>query len=117
MPRRGHVALIALLVAFAVHLAAPSPATAQPDAAPAVHQQQPEDPDGDRSTDDTPVPEQDIIPEPNSGRAPEDPGDRGGVLQGVVLLLIVLGVSVVVARVVRESRRNRAGGDPTRSQT
>jgi uncharacterized membrane protein len=60
------------------------------------------------TTDDTPVPAQDIIPEPNSGRAPDDAGDRGGVLQGVVFLLILVGVGGVVALAVRESRRNRS---------
>jgi hypothetical protein len=63
---------------------------------------------GSGTTDDTPVPAQDIIPEPNSGRAPDDAGDRGGVLQGVVLLFILVGVGGVVALTVRESRRNRS---------
>lgn len=49
-----------------------------------------------------------IIPEPNSGIAPEDPGDRGGWQQWVVLGVIVAGVGVIVGLVVRESRRKRA---------
>ncbi|MGH9113886.1 MAG: hypothetical protein ACRDZN_16545 [Acidimicrobiales bacterium] len=60
------------------------------------------------TTDDTPVPAQDIIPEPNSGRAPDDAGDRGGVLQGVVFLFIVVGIGGAVTLVVRESRRSRS---------
>jgi hypothetical protein len=59
-------------------------------------------------SDDEPVPAEDIIPSPNSGRAPEDAGDRGGALQGAVLLLIVVAVGGIVAMIVRESRRNRA---------
>ena len=115
MVRRGRLALIALLVTFAVSVAVPAAAAARPDAPSAI--QQVEDPDGDPSTNDTPVPEQDIIPEPNSGRAPEDAGDRGGVLQGVVLLLVVAGVGLIAARVVRESRHSRARRNRDPSET
>jgi hypothetical protein len=92
--------------------------------APAAAQQPEDDPDGDPSTDDAPLPGQDMIPEPNSGRPPRDAGDRGGALQGAVLLLIVVGVGGIAALAVRESRRARArrvaGSDgrtrgPTRS--
>jgi hypothetical protein len=78
--------------------------------APAAAQQPDDDPDGDPSTDDAPLPGQDMIPEPNSGRPPRDAGDRGGALQAVVLLLIVIGVGGIAGLVVRESRRRR----PTR---
>ena len=57
--------------------------------------------------------EQGIIPEPNSGRPPEDAGDRGGALQFLVLGLIVVALAGGVTMVVRESRRNLAR---TRSQ-
>jgi hypothetical protein len=92
--------------------------------APAAAQQPEDDPDGDPSTDDAPLPGQDMIPEPNSGRPPRDAGDRGGALQGVVLLLIVVGVAGIAGLALRESRRARArrlaGSDgrargPTRS--
>jgi len=92
--------------------------------APAAAQQPEDDPDGDPSTDDAPLPGQDMIPEPNSGRPPRDAGDRGGALQGVVLLLIVGGVAGIAGLALRESRRARArrlaGSDgrapgPTRS--
>ena len=76
--------------------------------APAAAQQPEDDPDGDPSTDDAPLPGQDMIPEPNSGRPPRDAGDRGGALQGVVLLLIVGGVAGVAGLALRESRRARA---------
>lgn len=50
----------------------------------------------------------DIIPEPNSGRAPEDAGDRGGALQTVLFVGIVGGIVVMAVIVVRQSRRARA---------
>jgi hypothetical protein len=74
----------------------------------AAAQQPADDPDGDPTTDDAPLPGQDMIPEPNSGRPPRDAGDRGGALQGVVLLVIVFGVGGIAGLAVRESRRARA---------
>jgi hypothetical protein len=46
-----------------------------------------------------------IIPEPDAGRAPEDPGDRGGALQLAVLGLILVALAVIVWRIVRSARR------------
>jgi len=66
-----------------------------------------DDPDGDPSTDDSVVPDQNIIPRPNSGREPGEAGDRGGALQIAVFLAIVGGVGLIAALVVRESRRSR----------
>ena len=57
-----------------------------------------------------PVPDQDIIPRPNSGREPTEAGDRGGVLQALVLVLIVAGVGGIAAIAVRDARRHRAAG-------
>jgi hypothetical protein len=88
--------------------AAVGAAVADGGSASGVGQQPEDDPDGDPSTDDAPVPEQDMIPEPNSGRAPTDAGDRGGALQGLVLLFIVIGVGGITVLAVRESRRARA---------
>lgn len=105
MPRRALATIAALLVA-ALTLVVAVPAVAGA-AGSSVVQQPDEDPDGDPSTDDEPVPEQDIIPEPDSGRPARDAGDRGGVLQGVVLLFIAVGVGGIAALVVRESRRGR----------
>jgi hypothetical protein len=59
------------------------------------------------TTEDTPVPGQDIIPQPNSGHEPTDAGDRGGALQVAVLVAIVAGVGVVTALAVRDGRRSR----------
>jgi hypothetical protein len=59
------------------------------------------------TTDETPVPEQDIIPRPDSGQSPEEAGDRGGALQLAVLGGILAGVGLIVFLAVRESRRNR----------
>ena len=50
----------------------------------------------------------DIIPRPNSGVEPDDPGDRGGALQTVLFIGIVGGVVVMAAVLVRQSRKARA---------
>ena len=114
MHRRVRVTVAVLLVAAVATLSVLS-VPASVGAAVAVDgsvrpaAQQPEDdPDGDPSTDDAPLPEPDMIPEPNSGRTPTDAGDRGGALQGVVLLFVVIGVGGIAVLVVRESRRARA---------
>lgn len=49
-----------------------------------------------------------IIPEPNGGRKPEGPGDRGGWEQGATFGMILLGLGVIVALAVRAARRARA---------
>jgi hypothetical protein len=63
--------------------------------------------DDTTTTSTVPVPVDDIIPRPNSGAEPNEAGDRGGALQVAVLVGIVAGVGVIVALVVRESRRAR----------
>ena len=55
------------------------------------------------------VPDQDIVPKPNTGEAPHDAGDRGGALQLAVLGLVALAIGGTIAVVVRQSRRARAG--------
>jgi hypothetical protein len=92
----------------AVALAAHTGPVAAAPAVPAQAGDPASDPDGDATTDDEPVPAGDIIPEPDSGRAPEDAGDRGGALQVTVFLAIVGGLATIVALGVRESRRARA---------
>lgn len=62
-----------------------------------------------------PVPDQDIIPRPNSGREPTEAGDRGGALQALVFVLIVAGVGGIAAIAVRDARRHRVVGE-TRDQ-
>lgn len=54
------------------------------------------------------VPTQDIIPRPNSGREPEDAGDRGGALQTGLFIGLVVVIGAGAAVVVRQSRRARA---------
>jgi len=59
----------------------------------------------------------DIIPEPNSGKAPETPGDPGGWLQVSLFFLICAAVIGIVALVWWQSRKARerraaAGLDP-----
>ncbi|MDZ7674064.1 MAG: hypothetical protein U5K30_03220 [Acidimicrobiales bacterium] len=67
---------------------------------------------GEPSTTSTTIgdapPAPDIIPEPDSGSAPEDPGDRGGVLQTVLFVAVLGGIGGIGYLVVRESRRARA---------
>jgi hypothetical protein len=50
----------------------------------------------------------DIVPQPNSGEAPDDPSDRGGWQQFMVFGLILGGMGVIVLMVVRQSRRARS---------
>ncbi len=58
-----------------------------------------------------------IIPVPNSGTEPEDPGDRGG-WQQLALFVLVCGVILAMGAWVwwrsriRRDRRRAAGGDP-----
>lgn len=48
-----------------------------------------------------------IIPKPNSGVAPTDPGDRGGSLQGLLFFLIVAVVAGIAGLIWRQSRTIR----------
>jgi hypothetical protein len=114
MPRRALASIVLIVAALAVlPIASPVGAAVAAGGSVAAQAQEPEDdPDGDPSTDDAPLPQQDMIPEPNSGRAPTDAGDRGGALQGVVLLFILVGVGGIAVLAVRESRRARARRSP-----
>lgn len=49
-----------------------------------------------------------IIPEPNSGVAPEEAGDRGGALQLGILGGLVVAVGGAIGHLVRQSRRVRS---------
>jgi hypothetical protein len=111
MHRRALASVAVILAAALAMVSVPAPAgaaVAVGDSVSAAAQQPDEDPDGDPTTDDAPLPEQDMIPEPNSGRPPTDAGDRGGALQGLVLLLIVVGLGAIVVLGRREARRARA---------
>ena len=113
MHRRALACVAALTVATLAVLSLPAPVgagVAGGGSVPLVAQQPEDDPDGNPSTDDAPLPEQDMIPQPNSGRPPTDAGDRGGALQGLVFALIVIGVGGIAVLAVRESRRARARG-------
>jgi hypothetical protein len=57
------------------------------------------------------VPTQEIVPQPNTGTAPEDAGDRGGALQLTLLGLVVVAIGGAVVVVVRQSRRARQAAD------
>jgi hypothetical protein len=125
MHRRLRLVLLGLVLAATALFASPAVAggAPQPGATthvgvePAALAQQPDAPADDGtggSADESevspgPGPAQgdDIIPKPNSGREPEEAGDRGGALQLLVFGLIVAGIGGIVAMIVRESRRNR----------
>ena len=90
--RRPHAtALLISLVLAALLALGPRPAGAQ------------------ESTTTTAVPSGDIIPEPNSGAEPEDAGDRGGALQTVLFLGLIVVVAGAGGWLVVQSRRARAG--------
>lgn len=50
---------------------------------------------------------QDIVPRPNSGRAPTEAGDRGGALQLLIPGVMVLAVGGAALHLRRQSRRAR----------
>jgi hypothetical protein len=58
------------------------------------------------------VPTRDIVPQPNSGEAPEEAGDRGGSLQLAVFGLVVVAILGGGAYVALQSRRARATPAP-----
>ncbi len=83
--------IAALLVALVLLVAAPAaPAQAQDDELPPSQ-----------------VPTQDIIPEPDSGVAPDEAGDRGGALQLLLLGLVVAALAGGGFHLYRQSRRRR----------
>lgn len=65
---------------------------------------------GDATTTTSAAPRADIVPQPNSGAEPSEPGDRGGALQVGVLSAVVVALGAGVAGVVRQSRRARGQG-------
>ncbi len=108
------VALMAIAVLSGPTAAATgSPPAGHPGAEVAQEPDAPADDGTGRSADEAdelpePAPGNNIIPDPNSGRSPQEAGDRGGALQALVLVLIVGAVAGGAALVVRESRRARA---------
>ncbi|MGY6502098.1 MAG: hypothetical protein ACXIVQ_14540 [Acidimicrobiales bacterium] len=98
------VAMVLLVVAMGLAVSGASQVTAQVD-----------------DTDTTVAPEEsetqlptgNILPRPNTGRAPDSPNDPGGWQQYMVFGLIFAGLGVIVALVVRDSRK--AKGSATRS--
>ena len=112
--RRCLAALVAAFVLAAMTVLAGPPVAAAPN-------QQPDAPADDGtggSADDEGenpqpvVPDQDIIPRPNSGHEPTEAGDRGGALQVLVFVAIVVGVGTVGLLAARDIRRSRAKPGP-----
>jgi len=83
-------------LALLASLSAPLPAAAQ-------------DP-GSTTSITSGAPTQDIVPEPNSGEAPSEAGDRGGALQLGLLAVVLLVITGAVALLVRQSRQARGLG-------
>ena len=54
-----------------------------------------------------------ILPRPNSGSAPETPGDPGGWQQLTLLAVIVVALALIFFLVRRQARRARAGVPPS----
>jgi hypothetical protein len=127
-PHRPALAAVATLVALlvvSVGAASPSAAVAAAQATTAATTQgtslgtQPPAPTSTAPSDGSPAPIPRIIPLPNSGEAPQDPGDRGGWLQ-ISLFWFVLGALGIVGLLIyREGRSNkrkaaaRAAASPT----
>lgn len=65
----------------------------------------------ERPTTEEGLPEAEMIPQPNEGKAPKDSGDRGGWAQLALFGLLVVaiaGIGAVVLRGNAKARRNRA---------
>lgn len=88
--------LMVLLVPVAIVAALAVPVGAADEDEPATTTQQVAD-------EDSPL--GDIIPRPNSGRAPDSPNDPGGWQQYMVFGLIVGGMAAIVLLVRRSSKR------------
>jgi hypothetical protein len=100
-PRPGRLAAALLTVALVLLApAAAAGATPGQDGGPGTAE--------DTTTDVTPVPDQRIIPLPNSGHEPTDAGDRGGILQVLVLVGILAALGAIVLLVRRDMRRGAA---------
>jgi hypothetical protein len=102
--RRPRVARLAAALVLAVALALLAPA--------AAHAQDDPGSGDDTTTDVTPVPDQRIIPLPNSGHEPTDAGDPGGIGQVLVFVGIVTALGIIVLLLRRDMRRSAAGRAP-----
>jgi hypothetical protein len=90
---------LVLVAAVSLALLAPTAAHAQEGGGPGTTD--------DTTTDVTPVPDQRIIPLPNSGHEPTDAGDPGGIGQVLVLVGILAALGVIVLLIRRDMRRGR----------
>lgn len=94
-----HPARLVVLVVLAATLAlsAPQPASGQVDTTA----------DTRPVVDDPNSPAGNILPRPNTGQAPDSPNDPGGWQQYLVFALIIGGLALIAAMVIRESKRAR----------
>jgi hypothetical protein len=66
------------------------------------------------STDQPAIPESPTaLPRANSGRAPQQAGDRGGALQLALLVILVGGLTFIASVIVRSARRQNRALDAT----
>jgi hypothetical protein len=116
--RRRRVAPVVLTVAVSVVLAALVPRPGDGNEQPIAHvrhqnqrtaepRQEPPDTGEGTTTTHTAVPGGDIIPEPGTGQAPQDAGDRGGGLQIALFVIIVAAIGALGMLARREIRRSR----------
>lgn len=95
--RRVQLLLATIAIALAVAILPTAAVSAQDDGS------------SDTSVTTSELPEsQGIVPEPNSGVAPTEAGDRGGALQTALFVLVIVGVGGIAYLVVRESRKAKA---------
>ncbi len=98
-----------LAFALAMTLGAATPAAATASVAAVVAQDADDGPV--QITDPDQQPQGGIIPRPNSGSAPDDPGDRGGAYQWILFGLIVVFIAVAFTSIRRTAKRTQAARD------
>lgn len=105
--RRIAAAVTVLFVLLLGGAALATPSGAGPIAAEAA-QTQPGQPTPSTTPATTPLTTPRIVPQPNSGRAPRDSGERGGFQQNLVFAMICFGLVVIGLLIWRDSRRKLA---------
>lgn len=99
--------ILALALAMTVAAASPAAAIAANPSVPMVGAQDADD-GPVQITDPDQQPQGGIIPRPNSGSAPDDPGDRGGAYQWILFGLIIVFIAVAFTSIRRTAKRTQA---------